>query len=86
MARGLCVADCAGVVGVLRRDVDVMSYAQYPKVFEQFMQGRQEFDDVSVLDTRTFLQGLKIGGCHHSTPGTVPYCRGHWLSSPALCT
>lgn len=39
----------------------VQSYAQYPAVFQQFMAFRKDFEDVSVLDTRTFLQGLKLG-------------------------
>lgn len=39
----------------------MQSYAQYPAVFQQFMAFRKDFEDVSVLDTRTFLQGLKLG-------------------------
>jgi len=38
-----------------------MSHAQYPKVFQQYQEFYKEFDDVSVLDTRTFLEGLKLG-------------------------
>jgi pyruvate carboxylase len=41
--------------------VDVMSYAQYPAVFAGFQAFKKEFEDVSVVDTRTFLKGLKIG-------------------------
>jgi len=32
-----------------------------PQVFAKHQQFYQEYNDVSVLDTRTFLQGLKIG-------------------------
>ena len=42
-------------------DCDLMSYAQYPKVFEDFMDFKSEFDDVSSVDTRTFLRGLVPG-------------------------
>lgn len=40
---------------------DVLAYALYPKVFEEFMKASQSFGDISVLDTPTFLYGLKLG-------------------------
>ncbi|MCM3722333.1 pyruvate carboxylase [Solibacillus isronensis] len=40
---------------------DVLAYALYPKVFEQFTDAVNAFGDVSVLDTPTFFYGLKIG-------------------------
>ncbi|WP_017727158.1 pyruvate carboxylase [Halalkalibacterium ligniniphilum] len=40
---------------------DMLSYALYPKVFLEFEQFRQQFGDVSVLDTPTFFYGLRLG-------------------------
>ncbi|WP_341322561.1 pyruvate carboxylase [Solibacillus sp. FSL H8-0523] len=40
---------------------DLLAYALYPKVFEQYMQAMDQFGDISVLDTPTFLYGLKLG-------------------------
>src|SRR5690606_12728037 len=43
------------------RDVDLLSAALYPKVFEEFMAFREEYADVSVLPTRNFLTKMAIG-------------------------
>ncbi len=43
------------------KDTDVLSYAQYPAVFKDFMNFRKKYGDLSVLDTRTFASGLLIG-------------------------
>lgn len=43
------------------RDVDVMSHALYPGVFDEFMQHRSEFGELAHLDTRSFLSGMKVG-------------------------
>ncbi|MBL4849916.1 MAG: biotin/lipoyl-binding protein, partial [Planctomycetes bacterium] len=43
------------------RDVDELSAALYPKVFDDFARFREEFGDVSVLPTRCFLTGLELG-------------------------
>lgn len=40
---------------------DVLAYALYPKVFEQYIDAVNAFGDVSVLDTPTFFYGLKLG-------------------------
>lgn len=42
-------------------DRDLLSYALYPQVFEEFLAHREEFGDVSVLDTPTFFYGLRLG-------------------------
>lgn len=40
---------------------DVLAYALYPKVFEEYVKTVDSFGDISVLDTPTFLYGLKLG-------------------------
>ncbi|MDN4492388.1 pyruvate carboxylase [Ureibacillus aquaedulcis] len=40
---------------------DVLAYALYPKVFEDYVTAQELFGDISVLDTPTFLYGLKLG-------------------------
>ncbi|CAB3392645.1 pyruvate carboxylase [Kyrpidia spormannii] len=42
-------------------DRDLLSYALYPQVFEEFVRHREEFGDVSVLNTPTFFYGLRLG-------------------------
>ena len=43
------------------RDVDVMSSAMYPKVFEEYMEHKNKFGDVSVLTTKQFIAPLEFG-------------------------
>jgi pyruvate carboxylase len=50
---------------------DVVSYTQYPKVFEEFMQARQKYGDLSVLDTRTFVEGMTVGQVLHCAKFTT---------------
>ncbi|OEH85114.1 pyruvate carboxylase [Desulfuribacillus stibiiarsenatis] len=40
---------------------DVLSYALYPKVYEEFERFRERFSDVSVIDSGTFFYGLRLG-------------------------
>ena len=40
---------------------DLLAYALYPKVFEEYSKTASQFGDISVLDTPTFLYGLKLG-------------------------
>ncbi|TJX95123.1 pyruvate carboxylase [Staphylococcus haemolyticus] len=40
---------------------DVISYVLYPKVFDQFMQTKQQHGDLSLLDTPTFFFGMRNG-------------------------
>lgn len=40
---------------------DLLAYVLYPKVFEEYASMREQFGDISVLDTPTFLYGLKLG-------------------------
>ncbi|WP_147804681.1 pyruvate carboxylase [Alkalicoccus halolimnae] len=40
---------------------DLLSYALYPGVYMEFERFRQQFGEVSVLDTPTFFYGLRLG-------------------------
>ena len=40
---------------------EVLAYALYPKVFEEYTVMYGKFGDVSVLDTPTFLYGMRLG-------------------------
>ncbi|WP_172369807.1 pyruvate carboxylase [Sporosarcina jiandibaonis] len=42
-------------------DHEVLSYALYPKVFEEYSAINKEFGDVSVMATPEFLYGLRLG-------------------------
>jgi pyruvate carboxylase len=46
--------------GTSIKEQDVQSYVQYPKVFEEYMESKKKYGDVSVLDTRTFVEGLAV--------------------------
>ncbi|MCP3741769.1 pyruvate carboxylase [Rossellomorea sp. BNER] len=40
---------------------DALAYALYPKVFMGYFQTVEQFGDISVLDTPTFLHGMRLG-------------------------
>ncbi|MDI2589510.1 pyruvate carboxylase [Psychrobacillus sp. NEAU-3TGS] len=40
---------------------EILAYTLYPKVFEEYSATEKNFGDVSVLDTPTFLYGLRLG-------------------------
>ncbi|RFU71135.1 pyruvate carboxylase [Peribacillus saganii] len=40
---------------------DTLAYALYPKVFLEYIKTREQFGDVSNLDTLTFLYGMELG-------------------------
>ena len=40
---------------------DALTYVLYPKVFEEYIETRKQFDDVSVINTPEFLYGLRLG-------------------------
>ncbi|MFB5194034.1 pyruvate carboxylase [Neobacillus sp. KR4-4] len=42
-------------------DFEVISYALYPKVFMDYMKIEEQYGDISVLDTPTFLYGMRLG-------------------------
>eukprot|EP00761_Pharyngomonas_kirbyi_P011415 gb/GECH01011440.1/.p1 GENE.gb/GECH01011440.1/~~gb/GECH01011440.1/.p1 ORF type:complete len:1197 (+),score=375.79 gb/GECH01011440.1/:1-3591(+) len=47
------------------RDVDVMSAALYPQVFEEYMKFKEQYGNVSILPTRNYFVGLKVGETIH---------------------
>lgn len=50
-----------GKYGLAVTERDLVSHAQYPAVFKDFMDSREEHGDLSILDTRTFVSGMKTG-------------------------
>ncbi|MFC4409343.1 pyruvate carboxylase [Chungangia koreensis] len=42
-------------------DKEALAFALYPKVFEEYVATHNQFGNVSVLDTLTFLHGMRLG-------------------------
>ncbi|MGZ0085102.1 pyruvate carboxylase [Caldibacillus thermoamylovorans] len=42
-------------------DFDAIAYALYPKVFLEYAETVEKYGDISVLDTPTFLYGMRLG-------------------------
>lgn len=40
---------------------EILAYTLYPKVFDEYCATEKNFGDVSVLDTPTFLYGMRLG-------------------------
>jgi pyruvate carboxylase len=40
---------------------EIMSYALYPKVFMEYIKTDEQYGNISVLDTPTFLYGMRLG-------------------------
>lgn len=53
--------ELAEKIGRQPTNKDVLAYALYPKVFEEYAAMAKEFGNISVLDTATFLYGLRLG-------------------------
>lgn len=47
--------------GIKATEQDLIAYALYPKVFLEYCQTVSLFGDISVLDTLTFVHGLRLG-------------------------
>lgn len=54
-------AEAQGVVGRPLSDQDLGSYLMYPKVFQEYARHRAAFEDVSVIPTPVFFNGLREG-------------------------
>ena len=48
-------------IGEEPTDQDVIAYALYPKVFTDYAKVKAQYGDISVLDTPTFLYGMRLG-------------------------
>jgi len=57
--------DSGGLSGSVKgqkiRDVDVLSSALYPAVFDDFMAHKAKYGACNILGTRTFLTGMEVG-------------------------
>ena len=60
--------DLSAKYGFNVSDKDVMSYAMYPSVCENYLEFRKQFGPVDKLNTRVFLTGPKAGEEIEVTP------------------
>jgi pyruvate carboxylase len=42
-------------------DIDLISYALYPKIYKEYLNTVEQYGNLSFLDTPTFLYGLRLG-------------------------
>jgi pyruvate carboxylase len=54
-------SQAAQALGRHATDTDLASYLMYPKVFQEFADHQRKYDDVSVLPTHTFFNGMSDG-------------------------
>ena len=57
--------------GEAMSEQDVMSYALYPKVFDDYVAFRESYGPVDKLDTKTFFAGPEIA--EETTVSTMPH-------------
>lgn len=54
-------ADLAEKIGYEPKQEEVLSYLMYPQVFLDYQAAYNQFGDVTLLDTPTFFQGIRLG-------------------------
>ncbi|WP_277960319.1 pyruvate carboxylase [Staphylococcus warneri] len=53
--------ELASIQNIEVTEQDIISYVLYPKVYKQFIATKEQFGDLSLLDTPTFLFGMRNG-------------------------
>ncbi len=48
-------------IGYEPKKTEVLSYLMYPQVFLDYQKAYNQFGDVTLLDTPTFFQGMRLG-------------------------
>lgn len=54
-------AELAEKIGYEPKQEEVLSYLMYPQVFLDYQKSYNQFGDVTLLDTPTFFQGIRLG-------------------------